>query len=190
MKHYSIALVAAFFLIQPFISVAQNSSINVQSSSVEWAAGKIVGGDHNGTIEINKGSLVLEDDRIVSGSVALDMTTMANSDLSPEYGAKLMGHLKSPDFFDVASHPMATLVINEASKFKKNKATIKANATIKGITKPLEFEVTRSGKAFDATIEIDRSQFDVRYGSNSFFDNLGDQAIRDIFVMTVHLEVK
>ena len=129
MKHYSIALVAAFFLIQPFISVAQNSSINVQSSSVEWAAGKIVGGDHNGTIEINKGSLVLEDDRIVSGSVALDMTTMANSDLSPEYGAKLMGHLKSPDFFDVASHPMATLVINEASKFKKNKATIKANAT-------------------------------------------------------------
>jgi polyisoprenoid-binding protein YceI len=60
------------------------------------------------------------------------MTSMANTDLSPEYGAKLMGHLKSVDFFDVASHPMATLVINEASKFKKNKATVKANATIKG----------------------------------------------------------
>lgn len=85
---------------------------------------------------------------------------------------------------------MATLVINEASKFEKNKATVKANATIKGITKPLEFEVTRSGNAFEATLEIDRSQFDVRYGSNSFFDNLGDQAVRDIFVMEVHLEVK
>ena len=54
MKHYSIALVAALFLIQPFISEAQNAIINVQSSSVEWAAGKIVGGDHNGTIESTK----------------------------------------------------------------------------------------------------------------------------------------
>lgn len=190
MKHYSFALATAMFLSQSLFSLAQNATIDAESSTVEWAAGKIVGGDHNGTIAIQKGSLVLEDDQIKSGSVALDMTSMANKDLSPEYGAKLMGHLKSPDFFDVAAHPMATLVINEGSTFKKNKATVKASATIKGITRPLEFEVTREGSAYEATIEIDRSQFDVRYGSNSFFDNLGDQAIRDIFVMTVHLEVK
>ncbi len=190
MKHYFFALTAALFLVQPNFSAAQKATIDAQSSTVEWAAGKIVGGDHNGTIGINKGSIVFEGDQIKSGSVALDMTSMANTDLSPEYGAKLMGHLKSPDFFDVASHPTATLVINEGSTFKKNKATVKANATIKGITKPLEFEVTRNGNAYEATIEIDRSQFDVRYGSNSFFNNLGDQAIRDIFVMTVHLEVK
>ena len=190
MNYFSFALSAVLLFAQPLFSVAQNATIDVQSSSVEWAAGKIVGGDHNGTIGINKGSIVFEDDQIKSGSVALDMTSMANTDLSPEYGAKLMGHLKSVDFFDVASHPMATLVINEASSFKKNKATVQASANIKGITKPLEFEVKRTGSAYEATIEIDRSQFDVRYGSNSFFDNLGDQAIRDIFVMTVHLEVK
>jgi polyisoprenoid-binding protein YceI len=85
---------------------------------------------------------------------------------------------------------MATLVINEGSKFKMNKSTVKADATIKGITKSLEFEVVRNGNVYEATIEIDRSEFDVRYGSNSFFDNLGDQAIKDVFTMTVHLEIQ
>ena len=190
MNYFSFALSAAFFMVQPFFASSQSSAVNVQSSTVEWSAGKIIGGDHNGTITINKGNLVLEDGRIESGSVAIDMTSMANSDLDPQYGAKLMGHLKSSDFFDVESHPMATLVINEGSKFKMNKSTVKADATIKGITKSLEFEVVRIGNVYDATIEIDRSEFDVRYGSNSFFDNLGDQAIKDVFTMTVHLEIQ
>ena len=57
MNYFSFALSAALLLAQPLFSVAQNATIDAESSTVEWAAGKIVGGDHNGTIGINKGSL-------------------------------------------------------------------------------------------------------------------------------------
>nr|MDA3843984.1 YceI family protein [Candidatus Kapabacteria bacterium] len=76
------------------------------------------------------------------------------------------------------------------TKFKNGKATIKGKITIKGKTKNISFIVKRSGNKYKAKIEIDRSKFDVRYGSDSFFDNLGDKAIDDIFTLDVKLVLK
>ena len=67
---------------------------------------------------------------------------------------------------------------------------MRANATIKGHTEEVSFDVARNGDAFDAELVLDRSKFDVRYGSGSFFDNLGDNVILDDFTMRIHLVTK
>ena len=40
----------------------------------------------------------------------------------------------------------------------------------------------KDGKmSIDGTAELNRAEFDVKYGSGSFFDNLGDNLIHDNF---------
>ena len=118
------------------------------------------------------------------------MTTMTNADLPEGIGNKLMGHLKSDDFFSVGTYPNASLVIASATPFVDGQSTVEATLTIKGISKQVSFDVSRKGQAYDAQLVIDRAQFDVRYGSGSFFDNLGDDAILDEMTFEVHLEAK
>jgi polyisoprenoid-binding protein YceI len=118
------------------------------------------------------------------------MTTMTNADLPEGMGNNLMGHLKSDDFFSVRTYPNASLVIASATPFVDGQSTAKATLTIKGVSKQVSFGVSRNGQAYDAELVIDRAQFDVRYGSGSFFDNLGDDAILDEMTFTVHLEAK
>ncbi len=79
--------------------------------------------------------------------------------------------------------------MTKSSKFSNGKATLTGDITIKGKTESISFEVERAGKEYTAKVDIDRSKFDVRYGSNSFFDNLGDKAIDDIFTLDIKLVV-
>jgi polyisoprenoid-binding protein YceI len=81
----------------------------------------------------------------------------------------------------------ALFIITNSTKFKDNKSAVKGNLTIKGITKEILFFVERNGNTFKATIDIDRSKHNVRYGSNSFFDNLGNAAIDDVFNLNITL---
>ena len=104
---------------------------------------------------------------------------------------RLEGHLRSDDFFGVEKNPVSKLVITGSTPFDKGSATLKGNLTIKGITNPVEFKATMQktdeGTRFFANIVIDRSKYDIRYGSGSFFDNLGDKTIYDEFKLKVNL---
>lgn len=164
--------------------------VNTQSSKVEWV-GKKVTGQHNGTVAIKSGSLQLDDDKLTGGSFLIDMTSLTNSDLSGEYKGKLEGHLKSDDFFGVEKYPTAQLVIMKAVPQGPNKYKVVGDITIKGKTEQIQFpaEVSISNGQVNAvaSITIDRSKFDVRYGSGSFFDNLGDKTIYDDFELKVNL---
>ena len=169
---------------------AQKVEVNTKSSSIEWLGKKVVG-EHKGGIQVKNGSFELKNDQIISGKFVVDMTTITNSDLEDKgYNKKLVDHLKSDDFFGVKKFPTATFVLTESTKFKNEKATLKGKITIKGKTENSSFIVKRSGNKYMAKIEIDRSKFDVRYGSGSFFDNLGDKAINDIFTLDVKLVLK
>ena len=118
----------------------------------------------------------------------MDMNTITNTDLEDaSYNQKLVGHLKSDDFFGVEKFPTATFTITKTSPFSGKKALVEGNLTIKGHTEPISFEVEHTGDVYVAVVEIDRSKFDVRYGSSSFFDNLGDKAINDIFELHIEL---
>jgi len=169
---------------------AQTYKINTSESTLEWEGGKITGSTHTGLIQLSNGYLQLANDAFSLGQFTIDMTSMTNTDLGGEYGDKLMGHLKSDDFFSVETYPEATLEILSSTRFVDGRATVQANATIKGHTERISFDVVKNGDVFDAEIVLDRSKFDVRYGSDSFFDNLGDNVILDNFTMRVHLVTK
>ncbi len=168
---------------------AQSLEVNTDMSSIEWQ-GKKITGKHDGNIQLESGSFELDNEQIVAGNFVMDMTSITNSDLKDEgTNQKLVGHLKSDDFFGVETFPTASFKVVKSTKFSNGKATLTGNITIKEKTETIAFEVLRSGNTYTADVEIDRSKFDVRFGSKSFFNNLGDQAINDIFTLKITLVV-
>ena len=164
---------------------AQKVEVNVEKSSIEWL-GKKVGGQHDGSIDLKSGTFMLKDNQIVSGSFVVDMTSMVNYDVKNEtYRQKLVDHLKSDDFFGVDKYPSATFVVTESTPFKDGKAMLTGDITIKDKTERITFEVVRDGEIYITKLELDRSKFDVRYGSKTFFANIGDKAIDDIFTLDI-----
>lgn len=166
-------------------------SVNSEESKVVWL-GKKVTGEHTGEINILHGDLQFDGDVLNGGSFEIDMKSITNSDIeSEEYNQKLVGHLKSDDFFGVEKYPKATFVISEVEAKKAGKYHVKGDITIKGITKSIDFPVqvtTLDSKATaTASITIDRSEFNVKYGSGSFFDGLGDKMIYDDFTLDITL---
>ncbi|MCO6499984.1 MAG: YceI family protein [Vicingus serpentipes] len=161
-------------------------NINTEKSSVEWI-GKKVAGAHNGTIKIKEGKLHLHDGNLERGTVVMDMTSIVCLDLEGEWKGKLEKHLKNEDFFDVANHKTAILSIISVKLQEGNKYTVAGNLTIKGITKPIEFPATievRDGKlGAYAEVKVDRTLYDIKYGSGKFFEGLGDKAIEDEFTI-------
>lgn len=170
--------------------LAQKVTVNVEKSSIEWL-GKKIGGQHDGAIQLKSGSFMIKDDMISSGSFVVDMTTITNFDIESEkYNQQLVGHLKSDDFFGVETYPTAEFVVVESTKFVDGKAELTGDITIKGKTERITFDVVRKANEFVTKFNLDRSKFDVRYGSRSFFDNLGDKAIDDIFTLDISFVVE
>ena len=164
--------------------------IDTKSSTLHWVGEKL-GGSHNGSIDIKSGSLELNGNTISGGSFEIDMTSITCADISnEEYNAKLVGHLKSNDFFAVSKHKTANFVITKAEANGHN-YTITGNLTIKGIVQEVSFpaHVHASDDKIEATAEfkIDRTKWDIKFKSASFFDNLGDNFIYDDIQLKVKL---
>ena len=158
---------------------------NPDKTEITWL-GKKVGGQHSGTITLKSGELKVEGNAIVSGEFVMDMNSIKDTDLTDaDSKQKLEGHLKSDDFFAAEKYPEAKLVVSEKASFQDDVAHVKGDLTIKGITNPVEFDVTRNGKTYTTQITVNRAKYNVRYGSDSFFDNLGDKVIYDNFEMGV-----
>ena len=170
---------------------AESYNANIDESTVLWTASKVVGKTHNGTLNLASGSLDIESGKLTGGSFELDMTTIANTDVEGEWKAKLEGHLKSEDFFSVEKFKTSSLKFTNVTSTGDNTYNVTADITIKGKTESITFPATVSvdGAKLKATakLTIDRSKFDVRYGSSSFFDDLGDKAISDEFTIEVNL---
>jgi polyisoprenoid-binding protein YceI len=182
-------VLAIIILLTGNVMFAQKVEVNTKKSTIDWHGEKVLG-EHEGNIQVKSGYIELKNDQIVAGNFVIDMTTITNTDLEDEgYNQKLVGHLKSDDFFGVEKFPTANFVVTKSSKFTNGKATITGDITIKGKTESISFEVVRAGNEYTGKIDIDRSKFDVRYGSDSFFDNLGDKVIDDIFTLNIKLLV-
>jgi polyisoprenoid-binding protein YceI len=169
-------------------------NVETGSSVVVWTAEKVTG-KHTGTVKIKSGSLQFVDGKLSDGAFEIDMNTIACTDLEGEWAGKLVGHIKSDDFFSVASHPTASMDITRViPQDSKGNYKIIGNLTIKGKTNPITFKanVVEANGAVTATgdIVVDRSLYDVKYGSGSFFDNLGDKTIYDEFGLKISLVAK
>ncbi|MBB6612153.1 YceI family protein [Pontibacter sp. Tf4] len=171
----------------------------IEKSEVKWN-GKKIGGEHYGAIALKSGNLTVDKNKVTGGKFVIDMNSITVEDIKDaEYNGKLVGHLKSDDFFGVEKHPTATFEIKSLAPIAKaaaGKPNYKVNGllTIKGITKPVQFPATITTKngvvTAKADVTVDRSQYDVKYGSKSFFDNLGDNVIMDDFTVSFNVTAK
>jgi polyisoprenoid-binding protein YceI len=144
---------------------------------------------------LKSGSLEFEGNNLIGGSFEMDMTSISVEDLSGEGAKKLGGHLKSDDFFGVANYPTSKFVITKViSRGTPGAYKIIGTLNLKAASKELRFNADikeEEGKQTAiAKVTLDRSEYDIRYGSGSFFDNLGDKTIYDEFDLEINLVYK
>ncbi|MEZ4854657.1 YceI family protein [Flavobacterium sp.] len=186
LKNFKTLALAAFALVA-FTTQAQTAKkINIEKSSINWV-GKKVTGQHNGTVNLKEGNLVFKDEALVGGKFIVDMTTINTTDLQGEWAQKLNNHLKADDFFGVEKYPTATLQFKKIADKGNNVYTIYADLTIKDITNPVSFDIVIGKNTATTKLTIDRTKFDIKYKSGSFFENLGDKAIYDDFELDINL---
>ena len=182
----AVAMIGMSFT-NPVEGEKERRTVSVAESNIVWNGYKVTG-SHTGNIQLKSGELEFDGDMLTGGSFVIDMTSMTNTDLEGEWNEKLMGHLKSDDFFSVDKFPTASFNITQVLSRGKP-----GEYKIKDITKEIKFQANLEdmgdkAKAV-AEVVVDRSEFNVRYGSGSFFDNLGDKTIYDEFDLQVNLVV-
>lgn len=187
MKNLKSITLALVVVLSTLSVSAQTKNINTATSSIEWL-GKKVTGQHNGTVNFKDGTLVFKKNILAGGSFTVNMTSLTATDLSGEYQGKLNGHLKADDFFGTEKFPTATLVFKKIGVKSANVYNVTADLTIKGITKPVTFELTVNGNTATTAFNVDRTKYDIKYGSKSFFESIGDKAIYDEFELKVALK--
>lgn len=186
MKHLFTGILLGFNLF-----MAQAQSVDIEKSNLHWVAKKVTG-EHFGDLKIKEGSLEIIEGKVKEGTFVIDMTSMTVTDMQGEWADKLLKHLKNDDFFSVEKFPESILEITDVKDMKA-----KGTLTIKGITKPIEFyfemseiEANEDRWKFTAKIIVNRTHYDIRYRSSSFFADLGDKAIYDNFEVEVVLLTK
>jgi polyisoprenoid-binding protein YceI len=160
-------------------------------SVVVWK-GKKIAGEHTGTINLQKGSIITDGNNIVGGEFIFDMKSIKNTDLSdPSYNKKLVDHLKSDDFFSTSNFGTSLFTIKQVIQKGGNSFDVTGDLTIKNITHEIDFPATIKEKDNDivvnALVIVDRSKYNVQFGSGSFFQNLGDNLIYDDFELDINI---
>lgn len=196
MRKLSLVLLSlVFFAVGVFAKGLDDSKtvykIDTQKSKVTWT-GKKVTGHHTGTVMVDGGEVHVSGEELELANVKMDMNSIACTDLTGDMNQKLVGHLKSDDFFSVENHPEAMF---EATGFKSGAGDgeyiVTGNLTIKGITNEVSFpakvEVNSGELSAKGTAKIDRTKYDIKYNSGSIFKDLGDKMIYDDFEIEFEL---
>ena len=165
------------------------ADVDPAKSKVEWL-GKKLSGQHKGTIKIKSGKLEMKEGKFSGGKIVMDMTTINTTDLEGEWKKKLDSHLNSPDFFNTSEHKTAQLEVKSVKSEGKSKYKVTGDLTIKKIKKPVTFNVTKKDGKYTGTLKFDRTKFDIKYKSGSFFKDLGDKLIYDDVELTFSLATK
>ncbi len=170
---------------------AATYKVDSQKSKLVWTGQKVTG-DHKGTIPLESGSLIISDKKLTGGSFELNVAGLTVTDIADKDGnAKLVGHLKNDDFFSTDKFPKAKFVITSVAGKGGDNYDVNGNLTIKGITNPISFPavVKVNGNTLTASgkITVNRTKYDIKFKSASFFENLGDKAIYDDFILDVNL---
>ncbi len=193
MKKIFLTIIGASVLLFSFTTIVKtNYKADINNSKINWKGFKPTG-SHNGSINISNGNFIVSSDKIVGGEFIIDMNSIVDLDMPAdnEYNAKLVGHLKSADFFDVDKFPNGIFHITKSENID-GKTLIHGDLTLKDKTNPVSFladvKIDKKGLTLKSeTFKIDRSKYNVRYGSKSFFDDLKDKFIND--EMEISIEV-
>lgn len=164
---------------------------DASSSKLEWT-GKKLTGEHYGEIKLRVGELTFSKDKLVGGKFEMDMNSITCTDITDAKSNKrLVDHLKSEDFFSVARYPTSHFVITSVETKSATEYSVTGHLTIKGKTNPLTFPVKlrreNNRLLVEATMTFDRSMYDIKFGSQSFYENLGDKLVYDDIDIAIKL---
>lgn len=180
------ALLALSLALLPVAASAKPETYKVDTaaSKATWEGSKLVG-KHDGELKVKGGELTVDKGSLTGGNVEIDMTSLTDKDITDAgMNAKLVGHLKSDDFFSVEKHPVSSLKITKVEK-KAGKTIITGDLTIKGITKPVTFpaevKVEKNAVKAKGEMKVDRTNYDIKFRSLKFFSDIGDKVIHDEF---------
>lgn len=184
----------AMLCVLSFAAEAQKTDIDLKQSKLEWT-GKKLGGEHYGNIQLSSGYLTFVKNKLTGGAFQMDMTSITCVDITDEKSnRRLVDHLKSEDFFSVTRFPTSKFVITKVEPKSANEYSITGNLTIKEKTNPIIFtaNVNTLDKqtTAEATLVFDRSKYDVKFGSQSFYENLGDKLVYDDVDISITLTLK
>ena len=173
-------------LIFTFISTyAQKLSVDTDKSKIKWIGKEITTSMHYGTLKFSSGEITLNSGKI-SGAVSVNMESISVDDLSGGSKSRLEGHLRSDDFFSVENHKESKIEVI-SSKQNGSSYDVNGRLTIKNISHPINFTLDMKDKMAQTKLTFDRSKYDVRFRSGSFFENLGDKLILDDIELEVTL---
>lgn len=178
-------------------ATSQKYITDVLKSSIEWKGFKPTG-THNGTVNIDTGTFEMVDGNLNSGTFLIDMKSVKALDLEGDYKTSLEAHLmgtvegKEGDFFNVNKFPSAAFEITGTEATADGKTLLSGNLTLKGVKNNITFPVTVNTEGDNLTITsdtftIDRTKWNVNYGSKSVFDNLGDKFINDEIELKINI---
>ena len=170
--------------------------VDVNQSSILWEGFKPTGA-HNGILLLKSGNVLFSEGTLKTASFEIDMTSIANKDMADDdpYKEKLVGHLKSADFFDIEQFPTASFVLKNQVKEADDQLQLTGDLTIKGITKSVTFPYTLSEegdilKLKSSTFKIDRTEYGIKYKSKNFFKDIKDKFINDEFEVSFDVVLK
>jgi len=181
-KHFLFLICFGTFLIS-----AQKTTLNIEKSTLKWTGEQITSKTHYGSLQFKSGVAFFENGLITKGTFIVDMTTLLVEDLQGSSKAKLEGHLTSDDFFSVEKFNESSIVISSSSKIP-NGLSVSGILTIKGTSHPIDFKMLIDGSSWVSSLTFDRSKYNVKYGSGSFFKALGDKLILDTIKLETSLK--
>ncbi len=177
-----------FAVIACSVGYSQEKIINLETSKLRWEGKERSSKSHYGGLSFKSGALKLEGTKIQGGSFIVDMTSLDVQDLSGVGKTRLEGHLRSDDFFSVEANQEAFLILNAVVSDTNEVQILQGDLTIKGKTAPVQVEFSEvTATMATAQMVFDRSVYDVRFRSGSFFENLGDKLIYDDIAVQVNL---
>ena len=182
MKNLNKLFLIVFSLIMS-VSIHSQNGLNISESTLSWEGKKITGSGHNGSLQFQDSNVIIENGKITSGVFSVDMTSLTCDDLTGKGKKSLEGHLRSEDFFAVDKYNTASLIV---TKVANNIAS--GILTIKDISHPINFSLKKSDDGYTADLVFDRSKYDVKYASGSFFKNLGDKLILNEIELSAKLK--
>ncbi|MCC6725324.1 MAG: YceI family protein [Saprospiraceae bacterium] len=171
-------------------------SPSIAESAIEWTAGKATGSSHTGSIRLLNGTFNIIRGNLKRGTFDIDMNSITVNGMEADKKADLENHLKSPDFFDVAKHPVGNFEITGAiipeSGAMGATHVIKGNLTLKGITKEITFAANVSVQDKNVVINstpsfgINRTDWDIKYKSG-MLGTVKDEIINDEIIIKLHV---
>ena len=167
--------------------------IDDKKSSIQWKGTKSTGSYHDGLISVDNSILNIDDNNmLLNGTIIIDMNSIVCTDIQDkESNSYLVKHLKNDDFFSTELFPKSVLTINKVVPIKDNNYSITADLTIKNKTHPIDFVaniIIKDGVGLaSGKIEINRAQYEIKYKSQSWYPDIGDRFINDIFELYFNL---